>query len=94
MKTISKTVKVGGNNIKVSFSRQNLTNNTLPAFPASGTVANDCEFVINGATTVVKMISKATNNGKIGYRISQSFEVDGFNLGDSEKKVIEHILSR
>ena len=94
MKTINKTVVVNGISTKVKFGTERLTNNSFTERFQLGTVANDYAFEIDGQTHIVKCITKATNGGWQGYRMSNSFEFDGRNFGDSEKKVIEYILSK
>lgn len=86
---MQKTVKYNGENIKVNFKTANQTRTVdrmegIRIADAHGTK----DFIINGNVYQVGWTMKY----KSTYSIRLHFE--GFTCGDSEKKMIEHIISK
>ena len=88
---MKKTIKYNQQNIKVDFFKTNHVDiqkekcqKTLRTIKANGTQ----DFVINGKVYKTEWETKF----KTGYSVRLSFE--GFTCGDSEKKMIEHIISK
>ena len=85
---MKKTVKYNGEKIKVNFETSNHTRvvdrmDGIRIADAHGTK----DFIINGKVYQVGWTMKY----KKTYSVQLHFE--GFNCGDSEKKMIEHIIS-
>jgi carbonic anhydrase len=86
---MKKTVKYNGENIKVNFETANKTRvvdrmDGIRILEAHGTK----DFIINGKAYKIEWTTKYNNT----YSVKHHFE--GFTCGDSEKKVIEHIISK
>lgn len=86
---MKKTVKYNGENIKVSFTTINFTRvvdkmEGIRIVEAHGTE----EFIINEKTYTVNWMMKHKTKPSI------RLEFEGFICGDSEKKMIEHILEK
>ena len=88
-KEMKKTVKYNSENIKVNFETSNQTRivdrmDGIRIADAHGTK----DFIINGKTYSVKWTMK--------YKKTHSVQLhfEGFTCGDSEKKMIEHIISK
>ena len=85
---MKKTVKYNGENIKISFEIANQTRivdrmEGIRIADAHGTK----EFNINGTIYLVQWTMKYKNT----HSVQHHFE--GFTCGDSEKKMIEYIIS-
>jgi carbonic anhydrase len=86
---MKKTVKYNGENIKVNFETANQTRvvdrmEGIRIADAHGTKG----FVINAKVYKVEWTMKYKNTH------STQFHFEGFTCGDSEKKMIEHIISK
>jgi len=86
---MKKTVKSNGGNIKLDFKTYNQTRivdrmDGVRIADAHGTT----DFIINGFTYLVEWTMK--------YKKTHSVQLhfEGFTCGDSEKKMIEHIISK
>ncbi len=84
---MKKTVKYNGENIKVDFRTENFTRvvdrmDGIRIADAHGTR----DFIINGESYTISWSMK--------YKTTHSIQLhyNGFTCGDSEKKMIEHIL--
>ena len=86
---MTKTVKYNGDDIKVTFEKNNFTRvidrmEGIRIADAHGTK----DFIINGKRYQVQWTMKY----KTKHSVQLHFE--GFTCGDSEKKMIEHIISK
>ena len=86
---IKKTVKYNGENIKVDFQVVNMTRivdklEGVRIVEAHGTH----DFIINGKSYQVGWTMKNKNTSSV------RLHFEGFTCGDSEKKMIEHIISK
>lgn len=86
---MKKTVKHNGENIKVDFDKNNHTRvidrmDGIRIADAHGTE----DFIVNGTCYKVEWTMK--------YKKTHSVQLhfEGFTCGDSEKKMIEHIISK
>lgn len=86
---MKKTVKYNGENIKVNFETANLTR-VVDRMDGIGIAdAHGMEdFIINGKTFQVGW----TMRYKKTHSVQLHFE--GFTCGDSQKKMVEHIISK
>jgi carbonic anhydrase len=88
-KEMKKTVKYNGENIKVNFETENQTRvvdrmEGIKIADAHGTK----DFVINAKAYKVEWTMKYKNTHSV------QLHFEGFTCGDSEKKMIEHIISK
>ena len=86
---MKKTVKYNGENIKVEFKTANHTRivdrmEGIRIADAHGTK----DFFINGIAYLVEWTMKYKKNHSV------QLHFKGFTCGDSEKKMIEHIISK
>ena len=86
---MKKTVKYNGENIKVEFET---SNQTRVIDRMSGIRIADAHgvkvFTINGISYKVEWTMKYKNTHSV------QLHFEGFTCGDSEKKMIEHIISK
>ena len=84
-----KTVKYNGNSIKVEFNKSNHTRVIDEKIGDSITKAHGTEtFTINGKSYVINW--SMTRKEKA----SKTLSFEGFSCGDSEKKIVEFIISK
>ena len=85
---MKKTVEVKGEKFRVDFTSKVVSRDvSIP----NERYENTWEFVIDGKPYTVSSISRIGK--KINSKLSTRFIYNGVTLPDSEKKVIEHILS-
>ena len=86
---MKKTVKYNGENIKVDFEKANHTRiidrmDGIKIADAHGTI----DYIINGKAYTTEWTMKY----KKSHSVQRHFE--GFSCGDSEKKMVEHIINK
>ena len=86
---MNKTVQYNGEKIKVEFNTANQTRiidrmDGIRVADAHGTK----DFIINGKTYTTSWTMKYKNTHSV------QLHFEGFTCGDSEKKMIEHIISK
>jgi len=84
---MKKSVVFNGNNIKVDFNKDNYTRTVTQMDGIRIAKAHgSSDFIINGKSYPVQWIMNTAPS------ITLHFE--GYTCGDSEKKMIEHIISK
>ena len=87
---MKKTVKYNGENIKVNFEKSNFTKivDQFKTLKEPGKAHGTYEYHINDKTYTVNWNNVYKNTS------STQLHFEGFTCGDSEKKMIEHIISK
>lgn len=87
---MKKTIEYNGTKQKVDFIKSNFTKviDVPKQVGVVGKAHGTYDFTINGATYKVEWSSVYDK------RISNRLSFEGFTCGDSEKKIIEHIVSK
>lgn len=87
---MKKTVKYNGENIKVDFSKVNFTKivDQIKTIKTAGRTHGTYNFIINKKSYVINWTSIYNQT------ISTQLHFEGFTCGDSEKKMIEYIISK
>tara|TARA_R110000823_G_scaffold70449_3_gene162458 strand:+ start:375 stop:671 length:297 start_codon:yes stop_codon:yes gene_type:complete len=89
-KEMKKTVKDNGENIKVNFEKSNFTKvvDQVKTLKEAGRAHGTYDYHINDKTYTVSWTNVYKNTS------STQLHFEGFTCGDSEKKMIEHIISK
>ena len=89
-KEMKKTVKYNGENIKVNFEKSNFTKivDQFKTLKEPGKAHGTYDYHINDKTYIVNWSNVYKNTS------STQLNFEGFTCGDSEKKMIEHIISK
>ncbi len=85
---MKKTVKYNGENIKIEFEKTNFTKvvDQIKTIKLAGKSHGTYDFNINDKTYTVNWTNVYKNTS------STQLHFEGFTCGDSEKKIIEHII--
>jgi len=87
---MNKTVQYNGEKIKVEFTKSNFTKvvDQIKTVKTPGKTHGTYDYCINGKTYTVNWTNVYKNTS------STQLHFEGFTCGDSEKKMIEHIISK
>lgn len=87
---VKKTIEYNGTKQKVDFVKSNFTKviDVQKTFGVVGRAHGTCDYTINGTTYTIEWSSVYDRT------ISNKLSFEGFTCGDSEKKMVEHIISK